>query len=404
MEKIKINKNTFTIEKKKISYDELKFNPFNTRVHSKSNRLISNAFAKGVKESELVDELIKDEPQEELHYEFIRKYKGNSDYEALTKSIISTGGLSDERKVYVTNDNIVLSGNTRLSAMKKIISEGKHKISPTITVYEIKEDVKDRFIIDELETHFQFFAEQKVNYENIEMWMKMHSQYHQNNISYEDLANNFHTTEKEVSRGINTIDAYFKLLKKFKNKEYTALYEELDISSAIQYIGNDLEGKNCTKEIKKKYKEVIYNSILASLPYNRTRDTLNAYLSVKNKEFTNEKKIEALEEVNNKIIRETGGLIPETLELIAASKKIKENAKRTMLYKDSDPQKLIIEIQAEADRTKSQYDDTDEMFYGQVLKDFKTIQNRVNKKTDKYFESLEEVRKNLEKIFEDEIN
>ncbi len=407
---IKVDNKEYTATEVRVDIEDLTFNPYNARIFSISKKILDD-----IREEENLDEnaevdiekLTTQEVQDRIFEGFQKKYLKDSEYKSLRKSIIRTKGLSEEKIIYITNKNLVLSGNTRLSILKTLKDEGAKDINFTVKAFRIQENIDTQEEIDVLENFFQYNLEEKVNYENFELWMKMHQLYRGGEkYNFNDIAKKYNMDESQVEKHIYTINEYYKTLRKLGNKDYISLYKEMSVSSVVQYISGDLNGdgkktKKHTKEIRSAVTELAIDSFLVDFNWNKIRKVINTYLKVKNKDFDNEKKIEAINNLRDEMLEASGDVKECALELIREHKPIKENKELREKMSHYDASNVISEMQTEANKIYADLDKNSEQQIKYELDNIKksirkiTLLSEDNKTIEKLKELLNEIEKTI---------
>ncbi len=412
MKQLKIdNERIYDLKEVEVNAEDLFFNPYNARIFSISQKIINDIKNdNGIPSDEEVsiDLLIREESQDLIYEGFTNMYFKNKDYSALRKSIVKTKGLDPEKIIYITNKNVVLSGNTRLSILKTLQQgENIKGISFKVKAYRIQQDVNSQEDIDILENYLQYNLEEKVPYENFQLWMKIHSMYRGGeNITFKNLSEKFNLEEDMIEKHIYTINQYYETLGKLGNNNYIELYKHLHMSSVMQYIAHDLNGKNpkYTREIRDEVEAFAIDSILSDFNWNKIRKVSNTYLGIKSSKFDNSDKIEAIKKIRKEMREESGDAIDFTKKLIIQGKDIMNSKERKERISNYDPSSIISKMQTEADKEKSSLEKNQtELTKNEVKTIEKSIKKIIklnpkfdNELNDKYGE-LEEI---LNKIIE----
>ncbi len=351
-------KTIITIEKEEVilkretrNIDQLFFNPFNTRYES---YLKNDNFS--------IEDLLEKENQDKIFKLFLNdKSKA---MENLRSSIRKDGKISEP--LTITKDNIVLSGNNRLSILKKM------KYKDNIPVFVFPREGLTAKEIDHLEIQLQYKGQEKVDYKTYQKAMKIHKYKYTNNYNIEEIADFFYINENEVRDNINLINEFYTYINIMGNPKYETLFEEIDVFSVVRTISKKNLFNKVNKNCEKKIRDILYLLPLTRLPEN----IFNPMISkISNSQLKNEEKLEIFSYVENCIIKKTGDSIKKAKELIASGSSLKSNDDLQSYWKSYNPKSLSVEIVSYAETELKKFIDP----ITEIEKILKKINNDIKK-------------------------
>lgn len=141
--KRKLNNKEYDLYLTSVSISQLMFNPYNTRIYDfiKSN--------KELKEFEMNGQISNLDTVQQTIFKHLRKNFDSKDNRSIIDSI-KKDGIQD--KMIVTKDNLLLSGNNRLSIIKTLMELNQWNHGDEIEVFKIEENItKEEILLIELE-------------------------------------------------------------------------------------------------------------------------------------------------------------------------------------------------------------------------------------------------------------
>lgn len=378
--KRKINDEEIIFEEKQIHINELFFNPYNTRIESELAAL------KQSNEFQNTEDYLKKEFQDKI-FEIFKNNK-STDKEAIVRSIKKEKGILEE--MYITKNNIVLSGNNRLSILKELWDKNYEDVSYEVKVYVHPKENLSEQEIDELEIYLQMSGKEKEKYKEFEKMMKIHKMKFNYEKSDEELASIFNLEVKKIKESIDSINEYYSFLNYLGNNKYINLFNEADVLSQMQYLASN-SFRKLSSELKESTRELLYLTSLTPFPFNKIRDISKEITKVdkKSKITTTEKsnKIKEISE-NIKIISndyyERVRLLIETNSSIKKDRSLKEEKLKINVPEE------VANIQVDVKRWKELNND--------VQREYDLLIQEINHRISSINEIIN---KNSEKIFDD---
>lgn len=318
--RVMFNGDIYNLKQYYVKFDELMFNPLNTRVKDK----VVTHFPKITPTDDMV---FSDEVQGIVYEALVSDHS-----RTINKKLKEKLSAGQTEPLIITESGVIISGNNRFSIIKSNIDEdeGIRSNFEKVIVAVIEGDLSPKQII-EWEISTQRETDLKLNYEEMNLIMRVKELDDSGTPVSKIMTLMSISEEKEIERYIMMANLYEKFLMYAGVPERYDLHRNISVYSYLDGLHSQLV-KSTTKQPEKKMLPQIYFDVIlgSELPVQKFRDLVGKLVG--NSGIELEDRVKMLTYVSNSVTKE----LESTIEEIKIDSYSKEAVKKRKTLQDEE--------------------------------------------------------------------